>query len=130
MAAALRHALENKALKPWLKLCQPTMAWLAIVGMAVVFAPILPGLIWALMPGLSPSIWHALWINGEWPQALLATLISAGLSSLAALLLAGTIALRASMVEEDNDSALIRFEVEDTGIGIAQADIEKLFGRK
>jgi signal transduction histidine kinase/CheY-like chemotaxis protein len=40
---------------------------------------------------------------------------------------AGTIALRASMVEEDNDSALIRFEVEDTGIGIAQADIEKLF---
>ena len=94
MAAALRHALENKALKPWLKLCQPTMAWLAIAGIAVVFAPILPGLIWALMPGLSPSIWHALWINGEWPQALLATLISAGLSSLAALLLAGTIALR------------------------------------
>jgi hemerythrin-like metal-binding protein len=40
---------------------------------------------------------------------------------------AGTITLRASVVEEAAESALLRFEVEDTGIGIAPEAINRLF---
>lgn len=70
------------------------MRWLAISGVALVFMPLAPGLYWALAPGLTPSVWLALWANNEWPQALLTTLISAGLSTVLALLLAGAIALK------------------------------------
>lgn len=40
---------------------------------------------------------------------------------------AGSIILRASTVEENTQSALLRFEVEDTGIGIAPEILERLF---
>ena len=40
---------------------------------------------------------------------------------------AGTITLRIRRVEEDAATALIRFEVEDTGIGIAQEVLPRLF---
>lgn len=39
----------------------------------------------------------------------------------------GEITLRAALVEEDTRSALLRFEVEDTGIGIAPEIIPRLF---
>ncbi|MDH4284575.1 MAG: response regulator, partial [Gallionellaceae bacterium] len=39
----------------------------------------------------------------------------------------GSITLRATCLEEDDESALLRFEVEDTGIGIAPEDLHRLF---
>ena len=39
----------------------------------------------------------------------------------------GSITLRTTLVDEDADSVLVRFEVQDTGIGIAPADMERLF---
>jgi PAS domain S-box-containing protein len=41
----------------------------------------------------------------------------------------GGITLRAAVVAEDADSVLLRFEVEDTGIGIEPAVLPRLFGR-
>ena len=66
----------------------------ALAGMALVFAPLLPGLFWALAPGLSLEVWQSLLANPEWPLALVATLISSVLSTLLALLLAGAIAMQ------------------------------------
>jgi PAS domain S-box-containing protein len=40
---------------------------------------------------------------------------------------AGSVVLRAAPVEEKTDEVLMRFEVEDTGIGVADPDQEKLF---
>jgi signal transduction histidine kinase/CheY-like chemotaxis protein/PAS domain-containing protein len=39
----------------------------------------------------------------------------------------GTITIRTRLLEEADDTKLIRFEVEDTGIGIAAHDLERLF---
>ncbi len=41
----------------------------------------------------------------------------------------GSITLRAAVVAEETDSVLLRFEVEDTGIGIDTAVLPRLFGR-
>lgn len=71
------------------------MTALAIAGVALVFAPMLPGLYWALQPGFSLEVWLALGANNEWPQALIATLASTFLSTALALLLAGGIATQA-----------------------------------
>lgn len=70
------------------------MTVLAIAGVLLVFAPMLPGLYWALRPGWSGEVWQALLANNEWPQALRATLVSTVLSTVLALLLAGGIAVR------------------------------------
>ena len=40
----------------------------------------------------------------------------------------GTITLRASVDDEDAGSLVVRFEVEDTGIGIAESELPRLFG--
>ncbi|MBL8429073.1 MAG: response regulator [Dechloromonas sp.] len=40
----------------------------------------------------------------------------------------GGITLRASLLDEDASSVLLRFEVEDTGIGIAESELPRLFG--
>ncbi|SMF95143.1 PAS domain S-box-containing protein [Methylomagnum ishizawai] len=40
----------------------------------------------------------------------------------------GSIALRAVLLEQDAQDLLVRFEVEDTGIGIAPEDLPRLFG--
>jgi PAS domain S-box-containing protein len=40
---------------------------------------------------------------------------------------AGTVTLRALLVEDADDGALIRFEVQDTGIGIAVEDLPRMF---
>ncbi|MBL8304234.1 MAG: response regulator, partial [Ideonella sp.] len=39
----------------------------------------------------------------------------------------GSVALRARLVEDDGDALLVRFSVEDTGIGIAPGDLSRLF---
>ncbi len=39
----------------------------------------------------------------------------------------GTVALRARLLEDDGDGLLVRFEVADTGIGIAPANVGRLF---
>lgn len=74
---------------------RPSMAWLAVASVALVFVPLLPGVYWALSPGVSREAWHALWANPEWPQALRATLTSTFLSTACALLLAGAMAMQA-----------------------------------
>lgn len=40
---------------------------------------------------------------------------------------AGEIAIKVDYFEEENDIALLTFEVRDTGIGISGKDIQKLF---
>ncbi|MBL8429195.1 MAG: PhnD/SsuA/transferrin family substrate-binding protein [Dechloromonas sp.] len=40
----------------------------------------------------------------------------------------GTVTLRAHLVLEDSDKVMLRFEVEDTGIGVAEDSIPRLFG--
>ena len=68
---------------------------LASAGVALVFAPLLPGLYWALAPAASAAVWRALLAAPEWPQALLATLCSTLLSTAGALLLAGAMTMQA-----------------------------------
>lgn len=103
MAAALRHALKYAGVRaPGQTVPNRAgqadgmaMTWLAVAGMALVFAPLLPGLYWALAAGLSPEVWRSLWASPEWPQALRATLVSSIASTVAALLLAGLVAMQA-----------------------------------
>ena len=68
------------------------MSVFAIAGVAFVFAPVLPGVYWALRPGFSGEAWLALLASNEWPQAVRATLVSTILSTAFALLMAGAIA--------------------------------------
>ncbi|MDP3863670.1 MAG: ABC transporter permease, partial [Rhodoferax sp.] len=59
--------------------------WLALVPVALIFGPLLPGLFWALAPALDAAAWRDLWFDPQWPQALRATLLSAALGSALAL---------------------------------------------
>ncbi|MDD2923964.1 ABC transporter permease subunit [Rhodoferax sp.] len=59
-------------------------ASLALAGVSLIMAPLLPGLYWALGPGLASPVWQALWADGQWPQAFQATLVSALLGTLLA----------------------------------------------
>jgi putative thiamine transport system permease protein len=58
--------------------------WLAVLPVLLIFGPLLPGLYWALAPALDASVWWALWLDTQWPQALRATLISSVLSTVLA----------------------------------------------
>lgn len=59
----------------------------------LVMAPVLPGLWWAAAPLADTSVWAALWADNQWPQALQATLSSAGVGSALACVLAGAAAM-------------------------------------
>ena len=96
MATTLRHALERSTQAARWQVLSASNVWraIALAGVALVFAPLLPGLFWALAPGLSLDVWRSLLANSEWPLALVATLTSSILSTLAALLLAGAMAMQ------------------------------------
>ena len=61
---------------------------LALLPVALIFGPMLPGLVWALAPALEARVWLDLWLDAQWPQALRATLVSSMLGSALALALA------------------------------------------
>jgi len=65
---------------------------LALLLVALVLGPLLPGLYWALGPSLHPAVWLALWHDPQWPQALRATALSALLGPLLACAAAATFA--------------------------------------
>jgi ABC-type sulfate transport system permease component len=66
--------------------------WLAGLPVLLIFGPLLPGLYWALIPAVDAAVWQALWRDGQWPQALRATLISAVLGTVLACGLATLLA--------------------------------------
>ncbi|MDI1246888.1 MAG: ABC transporter permease [Rhodoferax sp.] len=72
-------------------LCKRSLSrgqWLALVPVALIFGPLLPGLVWALAPALDGAVWLDLWLDAQWPQALRATLLSSVLGSALALVMA------------------------------------------
>lgn len=71
MAQAIRRALTGSP-----RGTAPA-ALLAVSLVTLIFAPLLPGLYWALMPSMQTPVWQALWRDPQWPQALQATLVSA-----------------------------------------------------
>ena len=105
MVATLRHALrtglksrsgssvQRSASLRSASPLRPGLSWLAIAGVALVFAPLLPGLYWALAPAGSIEAWQDLLASPEWPQALTATLMSTVLATVLAVLMAGAIAM-------------------------------------
>ncbi|MFZ4623530.1 MAG: ABC transporter permease [Rhodoferax sp.] len=82
MAQALRLALKRSL--PW--------QGLAALPVFLIFGPLLPGLYWALIPAFDATVWQALWLDAQWPQALRATLISSVLSTLLACAIATLLA--------------------------------------
>lgn len=92
MAETLRRALKrpsplsHRAGASW-----PSQG-LAALPVALIFGPLLPGLWWALVPAFDASVWHGLWTDSQWPQALRATLTSTLLGSALACALAALLA--------------------------------------
>lgn len=76
MAETLRHTLKRPLPQPIYTRDSWPSQWLAALPVALIFGPLLPGLWWALLPAAEPSVWHALWLDTQWPQALRATLTS------------------------------------------------------
>jgi len=66
-----------------------------------------------------------LWLRGD-PTRLRQALLNYA-SNAVKFTSTGRIALRARLLEEDGDALLLRFEVEDTGIGIAPDRLARLF---
>lgn len=62
---------------------------------ALVMAPVLPGLWWAAAPLAGTAVWAALWTDNQWPQAVQATLSSALVGTALAGALAGGAAMAA-----------------------------------
>lgn len=94
MAQALRLALERPLPRPTLSGHGLRWQWLAALPIILIFGPLLPGLYWALTPAFDTSVWQALWLDAQWPQALRSTLIS---SVLATVLACGIAALLATL---------------------------------
>ena len=92
MAETLRHTLNAAAHCNGQRATSPAAIGLASVPVALVFAPILPGLYWALSSAWDVSVWLRLWSEPQWPQALASTLTSSLLSTLLACTLAATLA--------------------------------------
>ncbi len=59
-------------------------ARLAALPVLLIFAPLLPGLGWALAPAMDASVWLALWHDTQWPLALRASVLSSVLSTMLA----------------------------------------------
>ena len=78
--------------------CGSARFWLAVLPVLLIFAPLVPGLYWALAPALDAAVWQALWLDSQWPQALRATLISSLLST---VLACGVAAALATLQEID-----------------------------
>ena len=90
MEATFSAAMENLRLRDvgW----ESAKFWLAVLPVLLIFGPLLPGLYWALAPALDASVWRALWLDTQWPQALRATLISSVLSTVLAFGIAALLA--------------------------------------
>ncbi|MER1563664.1 ABC transporter permease subunit [Enterobacter hormaechei] len=56
-------------------------------GVSLIFSPLLPGLWLMLSPAFHGDSWLAFWLDGQWRQALIATLTSSLIGSVGALLL-------------------------------------------
>ncbi|OQW87445.1 MAG: hypothetical protein BWK72_12950 [Rhodoferax ferrireducens] len=75
----------------------PRVEWgivLAVSLIALVFVPLLPGLVWALGPSLAAQVWQTLLADPQFPHALQATLVSSLLGTLMAGLMAAVLASR------------------------------------
>lgn len=92
MAETLRRTLERPLPRPLPAHNRRPSQWLAVLPVALVFGPLLPGLWWALVPAFEVSVWQGLWADTQWPQALRATLTSTLLGSLLACALAALLA--------------------------------------
>lgn len=92
MAQALRHTLSTLKHLYLPDSAQPVSLWLAALPVALIFAPVVPGLWWALRPAWQGAIWEELWTDPQFAQALGNTLLSALLSTLLACTLAATVA--------------------------------------
>jgi len=66
--------------------------WLAALPVMLIFGPLLPGLYWALSPALDATVWQALWLDAQWPQALRSTLISSVIGTVLACTMAALLA--------------------------------------
>jgi putative thiamine transport system permease protein len=75
-------------LSPQAKRSLSRAQWLALLPVALIFGPLLPGIFWALAPALDGAVWRDLWLDPQWPQALRATLLSSVLGSALALAMA------------------------------------------
>ena len=71
-----------------------SMLWLAIALVSLIFMPLLPGLFWAMAPAFNLSVWQVLWVDSQWMQALLTTVLSASIGTTLAFLFAITIAMQ------------------------------------
>lgn len=69
------------------------MLWLAIALVSLIFMPLIPGLFWAMLPAFHLFVWQTLWVDPQWKQALLATVLSASIGTTLAFLFAITIAM-------------------------------------
>lgn len=69
------------------------MFGLAMALVALIFMPLIPGLFWAMSPAFHLSVWQTLWLDPQWLQALLATMLSAVIGTMLAFILAITIAM-------------------------------------
>ena len=85
MAKTLRFALMHSRRDQF-------MFGLAIALVALIFMPLVPGLFWAMSPAFHLSVWQTLWLDPQWRQALLATVLSASIGTTLAFLFAITMA--------------------------------------
>ena len=69
------------------------MFGLAIALVARIFMPLIPGFFWAMSPAFHLSAWQTFWVDRQWLQALLATVLSATIGTTLAFLFAITISM-------------------------------------
>lgn len=87
MAQTLRVSLTERGAPRWRMDTHKWAPWLALLPVALVYGPMLPGLVWALAPTFDVTVWLGLWHDSEWPQALRTTLLSSLLGGIVALAL-------------------------------------------